>query len=63
VLLQDSLGSGCQVAEQMETVGYLNSLRDSTAGTVGIDPTPITADDFRTGMQLQPSSQAIVGAV
>src|ERR1035437_1655257 len=47
----------------MEAVGHLNRLRGSTGGAVGINPAPITADDFRSGMQLQPSSQAVGGTV
>src|ERR1017187_6642199 len=61
LLLQNPLDGGGQVAKQMETIGYLNRLRGSTSGTVGVDPAPITADDFRSGMRLQPSSQAIGG--
>ena len=63
LLLQDPLDSGGQIANPMETIGHLNSLRRTTGGAVGIDPAPITADDFRTRVQLQPSSQAIGGTV
>src|SRR5277367_1606080 len=47
----------------METIGHLNCVRGSTGGAVSVDPTPITADDFLSGMRLQPGSQAISGAV
>jgi len=33
----------------METVCYLDSLRGSTGGTIGIDSASITADDLRAG--------------
>ena len=61
--LQDPLDGGGQITEQMEAIGHLNRLRGSTGGAVGVDPAPITADDFRSGMRFQPGSQAIGGAV
>jgi hypothetical protein len=61
--LQDSLYGGGQITEQMKTIGHLNRLQGSPGGAIGIDTAPITADNFRPGMRLQPSSQAIGGAV
>ena len=61
--LQDPLYGGGQITEQMKTIGHLNRLRGSTGGAIGIDPAPITADNFRPGMRFQPRSQAICRAV
>jgi hypothetical protein len=62
-VLKNPLDGGGQIAKQMETISYLNRLRGSTGGTVGVDPASITADHFLSGMRLQPSSQAISGAI
>ena len=48
LLPHDPLDSGGQITKQMESIGHLNSLRRTTGGTVGVNASPITADDFRT---------------
>jgi hypothetical protein len=42
---------------------FVVTVNPALVGAVGIDTAPITADDFRARVQLEPSSQAIGGAV
>jgi hypothetical protein len=52
-----------QVTEQMETISYLDCLWRSARCSFGIQTGAITANDFRAGMQVQPSGEAIGGAL
>jgi hypothetical protein len=44
----------CQIAEKVEPIRYLNSLRRTLASTLGIRPRAIAADDLDGGMSSQP---------
>src|SRR4051812_18176531 len=52
-----------QIAQQVETVGNLDSIRSAGANAVGKGAGPVAGDDLDAGMRLQPGGDGLSRAV